>query len=188
MSVDEAGAERGRALGFSALKLGEEAMIDLDQFSLAGKARANVRHSVTRAERAGLGVLRYRAEVRTAGRDGELRAISDAWLASKHGPELGFTLGRFDPDRLEVQETYVAEAEGAVQAFITWLPYDAGRAAVLDLMRRGPECPPGAMELLIARSLEDLRDRGFRTQPQWRPPGQHDRPRGSARRDPGLGL
>lgn len=163
MSVDEAGAERGRALGFSALKLGEEAIIGLGEFSLAGKARANVRHSVTRAEKAGLSTLRYTAEVRTAARDGELRAISDAWLASKHGPELGFTLGRFDPDRLEAQETYVAEAEGAVQAFVTWLPYDAGRAAVLDLMRRGPECPPGAMELLIARSLEDLRSRGFLT-------------------------
>src|SRR5581483_6960522 len=48
-------------------------------------------------------------------------------------------------------------------AFVTWLSYSAGEAAVLDLMRRAEDCPPGTMELLVTRSLEDLRQRGYRS-------------------------
>lgn len=154
-------AAAGARVGFAALKIGEEAFVDLASFSLAGKARANVRHSATRAERDGVTVLRYDAAARADAIDRDLAAISDAWLATKHGPELGFTLGRFDPARLSAQEVYAAlDAGGTAVAFVTWLPYDGRRAAVLDLMRRGASAPPGVMELLIARSLEDLRARG----------------------------
>lgn len=154
-------AAAGARVGFAPLKIGEEAFVDLASFSLAGKARANVRHSATRAERDGITVLRYDAASRTPALDGELAAISDAWLATKHGPELGFTLGRFDPGRLVAQHVYAAlDASGSAVAFVTWLPYERRRGAVLDLMRRGADAPPGVMELLIARSLEDLRARG----------------------------
>src|SRR5581483_9172818 len=75
------------------------------------KARANVRHSTARAERDGVVVTRYGAEERTAIDDAQLTAISDAWLATKHGPELGFTLGRFDPEAVTLASTYVARPE-----------------------------------------------------------------------------
>lgn len=164
VDADPVTAAVGTQLGFSALKIGEEAFVDLASFGLAGKARANVRHSVTRAERDGASVLRYDPAVRTVALDGDLAAISDAWLATKQGPELGFTLGRFDPERLAAQEVYAAlDARGTAVAFVTWLPYARGRAAVLDLMRRGEGAPPGVMELLVTRSLEDLRSRNFVT-------------------------
>lgn len=162
LDADAASVRAGADLGFSALKIGEEAVVDLEGFSLIGRARANVRHSATRAERDGVAVLRYDTASRTEALDRQLGAISDAWLATKHGPELGFTLGRFHPDGLDDQEVFVAATpEGAV-AFLTWLPYAGGRAAVLDLMRRGEGAPPGVMDLLIARSLDDLGRRGYR--------------------------
>lgn len=163
VDADAATARTGEALGFAALKIGEEAFLDLDSFSLQGKARANVRHSTTRAERDGVVVARYGPEDRTATDDAQLTAISDAWLATKHGPELGFTLGRFDPEAVTLASTYVARREDQAVAFVTWLPYSAGEAAVLDLMRRAEDCPPGTMELLVTRSLEDLRQRGYRS-------------------------
>lgn len=151
--------------GFTCQRIGEEAFLDIDGFSTAGKRRSNVRHSVTRARKDGVVVIRYQAAQRTVRRDAQLAEISRAWLADKGGPELGFTLGRFDLDRLEDQEVYVAvvgldsEREHVV-GFVTWLPYAGGQAAVLDLMRRGQDCPPGVMETLVVDSLADFAARG----------------------------
>ncbi|MGC1207323.1 MAG: phosphatidylglycerol lysyltransferase domain-containing protein [Ornithinimicrobium sp.] len=151
--------------GYTSLKIGVEAFIDVADFSTAGKRRSNVRHSVSRAGRDGVSVLRYADSARSAQRTAQLGAVSSQWLLDKGGPELGFTLGRFDPQRLDDQEVYAAllhegtEREQVV-GFVTWLPYEQGRSAVLDLMRRAQECPPGVMEMLIVESLADFARRG----------------------------
>ena len=94
--------------------------------------------------------------------DGQIREISDAWLKLKHGPELGFTLGRLDLDSFDLCETWIALVGGRVVAFTTWLPYLDGKGMILDLVRRRPDSPVGTMELLILRSLESFRDRGLK--------------------------
>jgi lysylphosphatidylglycerol synthetase-like protein (DUF2156 family) len=168
LALDERQRDLAAAAGFAALRIGEEAFLDVADFDTSGKRRANIRHSVTRARKDGVTVIRYDATTRTAQRNGQLAAISAAWLASKGGPELGFTLGRFDLDRLHDQEVYVAltgeeTPEERVVGFVTWLTYDGGDAAVLDLMRRGDPCPPGVMECLIVDSMADFARRGRRT-------------------------
>lgn len=165
LAVDDRQRALAAAAGFSALQVGVEAVLDVSSFSMVGKRRANLRHSVSRARREGLSVLRYDDRCRSERRTAQLAAISETWLRAKGGPELGFTLGRFDPDRLRDQEVYVAvlhqaTAREQVVGFVTWLPYSAGRAAVLDLMRRGDPCPPGTMETLIVDSLSDFSARG----------------------------
>ena len=168
LALDDRQRELAAAAGFAALKIGEEAFLDVAEFGTGGKRRANVRHSVTRARKDGVTVLRYDEAARAPHRDDQLAAISAAWLAGKGGPELGFTLGRFDLERLDDQEVYAAltgegTPEERIIGFVTWLPYDGGDAAVLDLMRRGEPCPPGVMECLIVDSVADFARRGRRT-------------------------
>ncbi len=161
MGLDEAGAEQAEHIGLLATKIGEEALIDLGSFSLDGSSRANLRHSVSRSRREGVTVWRYMPDERSEQMDGELSRISESWLAGKHGPELGFTLGRFEPGNLERVRTYVAEREGTPVGFVTWLPYRGGSASVIDLMRRTPDAPPGTMESLITTALSDFARQGL---------------------------
>src|SRR5207249_11772820 len=49
-----AGLDPLRARGFVAYHIGLEAMLDLNSFDLSGPRRANLRHTVTRAQRGGL--------------------------------------------------------------------------------------------------------------------------------------
>ena len=99
----------------------------------------------------------------------------------KGGPELGFTLGRFDLDRLGEQEVFVAlvgqdGVDERVVGFVTWLPYAGGDAAVLDLMRRGERVPPGVMETPRRRLAGRLRCPGaVAGEPGRCPAGRHDR-------------
>jgi phosphatidylglycerol lysyltransferase len=141
--------DRYRSRGLHAQPIADDATIALTDFSLSGKRRSSIRHSVTSARRAGLRVEAYGPE-HAAG----TTAVSNSWLSTKRGGEMGFTLGRFDPDGMHRTDCRVAVDEnGTVVGFVTWHRYDDGRARVLDIMRRLPDAPNPTMDLLIGESL-----------------------------------
>jgi len=152
-----------RELGLGALKMAEEALVDLPGFSLAGGKRAALRSMVHKVTRMGLVVSRYDRRLgKDAALDEELEEISEEWLAEKRLGEMGFTVSRFSLESLDDVHVFVCrDAAGRVVAFTSWRPYAGGRAAVLDLMRKRKDAPSGAMDLLVARSLEELRSLGL---------------------------
>lgn len=163
--VYEAAEERlpvYHALGLRSLKMAEEALVDLPNFSLAGGRRATLRAMVHKVTRAGLTVSAYR---RGAARDDELdeqlEEISEEWLAEKRLGELGFTLGRFSLEALDDVHVFVCRSAARVEAFCTFLPYRDGQAAVLDLMRKRRDAASGTMDLLIAQALLGLKEAGL---------------------------
>jgi phosphatidylglycerol lysyltransferase len=157
VATADVAAHRDRGLWTT--PIADDAVIDLDGFTLAGSRRANVRHSVSAARRAGLSVMRWSPSMTPAAAE-----LSAAWLSTKRGGEMGFTLGPFDPDAMDELDGRVAvDGRGDVVAITTWHRYDNGRARVLDLMRRAPTAPNPAMDLLIAECLLELAAAGVRT-------------------------
>jgi lysylphosphatidylglycerol synthetase-like protein (DUF2156 family) len=149
-------------LGLRSLKTAEEAIVDLGSFSLAGGKRAALRSMVHKVARMGLVVRRYE-RVREAEPpiDEQLEEISEEWLAGKRLGELGFSLGRFSRESLDRAFVFLCLDGERVVAFTTWRPYRGGQAALLDLMRKRKDAPSGTMDLLVARSLEELRAAGL---------------------------
>jgi phosphatidylglycerol lysyltransferase len=165
--VLDRGVDDYRAVGLLALKIGEEAMIDLPSFSLQGAPIANVRHCVAHCERDEL-----RAEIHLHGVADEttldgLESVSAAWLAAEPGRgEMGFSMGSFS--RAAMRTACVALARdgtGSIRAFVTFRPFGQPehRGMVLDLMRHDAAAPAGTIDFLIARALEYFRDRGYRS-------------------------
>ena len=151
-----------RRLGLRSLKMAEEAIVDLGSFSLAGGKRAALRSMVHKATRMGLAVRRYdRAAATEPAIDEQLEEISEEWLAEKRLGEMGFSLGRFSLESLDEAFVFLCLDGDRVIAFTTWRPYRGGRAALLDLMRKRKDAPSGTMDLLVARSLEELRAAGL---------------------------
>jgi phosphatidylglycerol lysyltransferase len=142
--------------------MAEEAILDLGSFSLAGGKRAALRSMVHKVARLGLVVRRYdRKAVPEPALDAQLEEISEEWLAEKRLGEMGFSLGRFSLESLDDAFVFVALDGERVVAFTSWRSYRAGRAGLLDLMRRRKGAPSGTMDLLVARSLEELRAAGL---------------------------
>ncbi|GIV78037.1 MAG: hypothetical protein KatS3mg050_2431 [Litorilinea sp.] len=81
-----------RKAGLAVLCIGHEAIVDLSQFTLRGKANTNLRNAVNRMTRLG-----YHAEMHppplSASLLRELRQVSDAWLTMVHGGEKTFLHG-----------------------------------------------------------------------------------------------
>lgn len=140
-----------RRLGLRPIKLGDEAVLSPERFSLEGRPIRKVRQSVARLTKAG-----YRLRVVAAGEiDPVLRArldaVSEAWRGRQ--PERGFTMAM---DELYGADTLLAvaeTAEGEVGGFLHLVPSPAGRGYSLSAMRRRPETPNGLMEFLIAETL-----------------------------------
>jgi lysylphosphatidylglycerol synthetase-like protein (DUF2156 family) len=87
-----------RALKLHAFKMGEEALLHPQTFTLRGSAMANVRTSARRAERDGITISWYDG-VPPAAVMQQLELISQAWLehrAGTHAEETGFSTGRLD--------------------------------------------------------------------------------------------
>ncbi|MGD1054146.1 MAG: phosphatidylglycerol lysyltransferase domain-containing protein, partial [Candidatus Dormibacteria bacterium] len=78
--TDPALRDQYRAWGFRLLKFGEEAVVEIERFDLASPARADARHEVARARRAGLEVVTVWDPQPPGGLWSELEQVSRDWL------------------------------------------------------------------------------------------------------------
>ncbi len=157
-----------RELGWRALHIGEDPILWTDRFTLEGSAMGDVRRATRKIEGSGVEVRHFLPGVNpfdaahAGGLPEQLRQVSNEWLASRRTEERGFSMGRFDPQRLAREWVAVAwdPSSGRAVAFVTWVPIWARRGWALDLMRRRDEAPPGVMEFLIAKSVDMAKERG----------------------------
>ena len=126
LSVSESGARAYVAAGLKALNLGDEAIIDVDSFTLDGHAMRPVRQAVTRIQRAG-----YIVDVRRHGdmESAELAELAD--LAEKwrgEATERGFSmaLNRLG-DSADARCVIVTARDrtGAVRGLLSLVPWGA---------------------------------------------------------------
>jgi lysyl-tRNA synthetase class 2 len=148
---EEAGTAWSRA-GLAALEIGDEAVVEVDDFTLEGRAMRNVRQAVTRIERSGY-TTRISRVVDISPEDrASLRDQAAAWRGTE--TERGFTmaLGRFgetvDRDCVAV----MAFQGDRMRGFLHFGPWGTTGLS-LDLMRRDRDADNGLNELLIVAAL-----------------------------------
>ncbi len=149
-------------LGLKTIYLGDEAIVELQKFSLEGRAIRKVRQSVSRLSKAG-----YAASVHELSTldQSTIDEIEDVLERGREGaPERGFSMA-MDSIRCQGQEDTLVvlarDCENAVRGVLHFVPV-YGRAAVsLSFMRRDPATPNGLTEFLVVKAIELLRERGL---------------------------
>jgi phosphatidylglycerol lysyltransferase len=142
------------------LRVAEEGPVSLTSFSLAGPERRNLRNAVRKAEKEGCN-FEWVLAADVLALLPELRAVSDAWLSSKHTREKRFSIGCFDEDYLKIFSVGVVRQKGQILAFVTLWAGALGEELYLDLMRSLPEVPRGTMDLLFVRLIERAPEKGY---------------------------
>jgi len=149
------------AAGFETLKIGEEALIDLQTFDTKGKVKDDLRSAINRAKREGWQFLFFDQPIDNSELIAQIEAVSEDWLADKFGGEMGFTMGGTPiAGSDETLVTLATDATGRVMAFMTWAPMYGVRGWAGDLMRRVSDAPGGVMDYLIVSTINQLRERG----------------------------
>ena len=153
------------SMGWSTMVVAEETIVHPATFTTTGKSWQDVRSSINRAERLGV-----RAEWTTWAKlsiahSAQIESISEAWVADKKLPELGFTLGGMDELRdPDVAVLIAVGTDDTVEAVTSWMPtYRDGDIVgwTLDFMRRRPDSMNGVMEFLIASAALLMQQRGI---------------------------
>jgi phosphatidylglycerol lysyltransferase len=147
--------------GYSLLKLGEEARVDVLQFTLEGGGRKGLRSNRNKLQKEGCTFeIVPREEVPAL--IPVLRAISDAWLGEKKGAEKGFSLGYFDEAYLERSDCALVRRNREPIAFANlWLAAEREEFSP-DLMRYRPDGPRGLMDYLFVEMLLWGQAEGYR--------------------------
>ncbi|KHN63096.1 bifunctional lysylphosphatidylglycerol flippase/synthetase MprF [Aeromonas hydrophila] len=121
-------------LGLIPFKLGEEAIVDLTAFELAGSRLRNLRQSHAKGKREGLSFEVVAPEYVPALLP-RLKEVSDTWLQSKQGKEKGFSVGSFEPAYLSLSPAALVRHEGQIVGFANLWVSDNKESLSIDLMR-----------------------------------------------------
>lgn len=157
---EEAGEIWVREADMTALEIGDEAIVHVDQYDPENPRYRNVRQSVRRALK-----QNYTTEIfRSSDMSQELRSLltedSKKWrgAATERGFMMG--LGRIadedEPDLLIV----IAMKDGQVRALLQYVPWGE-KGLSLDLMRRSPQADSGVNELMIDATIRYARENGI---------------------------
>jgi phosphatidylglycerol lysyltransferase len=144
-------------LGLTLLKIGEEARVPLEGFSLDGGERKWMRKTQRRVEAEGCSF----AIVDGAEIVDELRVISDSWLAEKRTREKGFSLGFFSEQYMRRCDVAVVRRGEEIVAFAN-LWNGAGDELSVDLMRHLPDAPAGVMDYIFISLILWAQQQGYR--------------------------
>ena len=159
--VTSAGLAVLEPLGLPALKIGEEAIIDLASFTLAGSHFKRLRNQLKNLASNGIIVeeLAQPIDEMTMRR---LHDVSEAWMHDSGHRERTFSLGAFDEAELRRCVVLAARSERGIEAFVNVVPSYIGDEGNFDLMRRRPDAPSGVMDLLLVSLVERFRTDGRR--------------------------
>ena len=147
--------------GYNFFKLGETALVDLEEFNLTGSKKKDFRNIMSRFKRDG-----YVFELFKILPDdlfAPLKEISDEWLEGRG--EMSFSLGKFDGQYLRYSPIGIIKAidTDEIIAFASIMPsYNNNQSASIDLMRFKKETPNSAMTFLILNLLIDYKENGYK--------------------------
>ncbi|MFI6170840.1 bifunctional lysylphosphatidylglycerol synthetase/lysine--tRNA ligase LysX [Nocardia sp. NPDC051052] len=161
MGASEIGATSYRRAGLSAIRLGDEAILDTRTFSLAGPEMKPVRQAANRLRKHGITVRIRRHRDIPADEFKQVIARADAWRDTETERGFSMALGRLgDPLDADCLLVEAVNGQDRVLGMLSLVPW--GRTGVsLELMRRDPHGPNGVMELMISQLALNSEQQGI---------------------------
>ncbi|MFJ2903481.1 MULTISPECIES: phosphatidylglycerol lysyltransferase domain-containing protein [unclassified Streptomyces] len=149
---EEAGTVYARH-GLDALELGDEALVEVAEFTLEGRAMRTVRQAYNRVKRAGYTVRVRRHEDIPAAEMAHLVERADDWRDGATERGFSMALGRLgDPEDGRCVMLECTDAQGRLRAVLSFVPWGP-HGLSLDLMRRDRESDNGLMEFMVIELL-----------------------------------
>lgn len=150
---EEAGTIYARH-GLDALELGDEAIVEIAEFTLEGRAMRTVRQAYNRVKRAGYEVRIRRHEDIPADAMTYLLQRADDWRDGATERGFSMALGRLgDPADGRCVMLECTDGKGELKAVLSFVPWGP-EGLSLDLMRRDRDSENGLMEFMVIQLLQ----------------------------------
>lgn len=147
--------------GFRAIKIGEEAVVNLITFTMSGKSGQDLRTARNKLTKSGHGITFYQPPI-SRSLLVELRSVSDEWLGMMKGSEKKFSVGWFDEAYLgQTTIAVVRKPDGVVSAFANLVGAASAKGIAIDLMRHRRDMLNGTMEFLFISLFQYCHEQGY---------------------------
>lgn len=146
--------------GFEFMKVGENALVDLDSFHLKGNKYKPFRNALNRVQKEGF-TFEISPQPHSKVLLDELETISNKWLEKRQ--EKRFSLGFFDRDYFqEAPLALVKNKEQEIVAFANIMPNHQNGIVSIDLMRYdAKKIPNGVMDYLFLSLFIHFKEEGL---------------------------
>jgi lysyl-tRNA synthetase class 2 len=150
LGCSERGAQAWIRQGLDALELGDEAILELSEFTLQGRRMRGVRQAASRIHRAGYTITISRVATLSEDRRAMIIATAQRWRGRETERGYSMALSRLadpaDPNAVIV----VAELNHHIRGILQLVPWGT-HGLSLDQMRRDPQADNGINDFMIAR-------------------------------------
>jgi phosphatidylglycerol lysyltransferase len=149
------------AAGLRAIKIGSEAIVNLERFCTETNHSKQFRRNKRRLIEDGFSYSRH-SPPHAAELIQELEAVSHEWLSLPGRRERSFALGSFSRDYAARTTFFVVrDWAGRVVAFVNETPAYRPGTATIDMMRHRADVPHGIMDFLFDNLFCTLREQGL---------------------------
>lgn len=161
--VPETSLDFYKSMGKKWIPIGEEAVLNLNTFTMDGGKMKTTRSAVNRLTAEGFELKVYHNPIKL-GVLQKLEKVSEEWLKELDQKEVAFTQGVFDSNILKEQVILTIEdQEEKVYAFLNLIPDYAPGEATYDLIRKVTDAPNGILDMLLAKTFLYLKAEGYQS-------------------------
>jgi phosphatidylglycerol lysyltransferase len=149
--------------GLKYFKIGQEANVDLQSFTLEGSDMKPLRNIVSKMERSGY-TCQLSEPPHSAALLDALELISSEWLKEHKSKEMKYSLGWFDRDYLNTTPIITLfDVEKNPVAFVNLVDEYQKHGMAVDLMRHKTDRPSGTMDYLFVTMLKQAQIWQYKT-------------------------
>jgi phosphatidylglycerol lysyltransferase len=155
--------ENYKQAGYNYFLVGYDAIVDLHDFNLHGKARSSYRKRYNRLRKQGYRFVLHQPPISEALLE-KLHQISDRWLQHVSKPEKRFFNGWFDPEYIRSsQVATIDDPQGNTLAFANLAPLYQLNGISVDLVRYVPSHPSGLIDFLFVSLFYWAKEQSYNT-------------------------
>lgn len=161
--VDEESLPYFKPFNKKKVLLGQEAILEVNQFSLSGTDRKSLRNGQNFLQKNG-----YSTEISTPPHTDEflkaIKGVSDEWLEKFKKQESIFSEGMFDLEEIKQEKVVVVrDADGVIKAFLNIIPDYAPGECTYDMLRKTVDAANGCEDALLIKLIDYARGNGYTT-------------------------
>jgi len=161
--VDEDSMYYFESLKRNKLMIGQEAVMDIQSFTLEGKEKKSIRNGLNSIAKKGYTTVLHKAPLNSQ-LISDLKKVSDEWLVNFNKKEAVFSQGMFDEKLVKDQDIIVLnDSNNNPVAFLNIIPDYTPDGFTYDMIRKTADAPGACMDALIIELISYGKAKGY----QW---------------------
>lgn len=159
LSISENFNNKLKLMGFGNLKIGEEGIFDLPNYSFEGRKMKGIRYSINHAKKEGVSVSRLEKPDESV--FVRMLEINKEWLTTRKVKGFSFLLSLNPTENFEDKHIFIAEYKNRIVGYLSCVPIYKRNGMYFEDLIRSRDAPDRTNHLMIFEAINYLKSNGY---------------------------